>query len=342
MDSYNYGTAYAVVFEKRTDCKAEVRDSLRAIGFGDVELVASRDELERALHVRVPDLFFCGCDEADDEICDLLRAIRDGALTSNPFLVILVATRHMGSESVSKFRNAGADAVLGYPVSSHGLSAIVGQQIQSRKKFVATSDYIGPDRRRDPSRSGDECFEVLNSLRLKCVLPTSEEAEERIAKDLALSLVRLNAERRRQNVVRLCVLWRLLEQRRAGAPDFLDTLHQMQGICRDVESRISEPNGDAVRNCCEAVQEAIVALEGCLRADSGIMGKNRPDVYLAIEQLGRAALRLADIFVPGRLVPSKLFELDELVAKVDIRRCRNAALSTGLGMDQPLRPEPSA
>jgi CheY-like chemotaxis protein len=306
-----------------------MRASLRASGFPEVDAVSSREELDRKLRSRSPDLCLFGCEDAGDETCKLLREIRAGAVTSNPFLVILVAYYCSDGEIVPAFRNAGADAALSFPISDDELGEVVARQISGRKRFVATSDYIGPDRRRDPSRSGGECFDVLNSLRLKSYGLAAEEAEARIANDLKLSLVRLNAERQRQNVLQLCVLWRLLEQRRAGTPDFLGTVQRMRVICEDIENRVAEAYAGTAKSLCESVQVAIDALEAGLRIEQTLMGKRRPDLSLAIERLGRAALNLGELYVPGALAPSKLFELDELVAKVGIRRCRDEALAPG-------------
>lgn len=330
----NYNNAYAVVYDRHSGSRSEMQARLRALGFEDVDVVSCREELGHKLQLRAPDLFFCGCDDPDDEICDLLRAIRLGAVTPNPFLTILVASYCPDSVNSAAYRNAGADAALSFPVLPDELSASVERLIGNRKRFVATSDYIGPDRRRDPSRSGGECFDVVNSLRVKSLGLSAGEAEARIDGDLKLSLVRLNAERQRQNVTQLCVLWRLLEQRRAGTPDFLATIHRMRVICEDVEKRVAEAYAGTAKGLCESVQVAIEALETSLQTEQRLMGKHRPDLYLAMERLGRAALNLAELYVPGALAPSKLFELDELVAKVDIRRCRNEILALSLESDQ--------
>jgi hypothetical protein len=110
----------------------------------------------------------------------------------------------------------------------------------------------------------------------------------------------------------------------------------MRVICEDVEKRVAEAYAGTAKGLCESVQVAIQALEAGLQTKQSLMGKHRPDLHLAMERLGRAALNLAELYVPGALTPSKLFELDELVAKVDIRRCRDEILALGLESDQAL------
>jgi DNA-binding NarL/FixJ family response regulator len=330
MVNYDYGTARAVVFERHPDRRSEIVAKLSVLGFEAVDALGSRDELECALRSNPPDLLVCGCDAPDDEICDILAAIRSGTIASNPFLIVVALSWCTDSESLGVFRNAGVDATASLPVSAEGLGEVVGELATNRKKFVATSNYIGPDRRRDPSRSAEEVFTVLNSLRVKSSANSPEEAERLIAKELEQSLIQVNAERLNRDVLQVCVLWRLLEQRRAGAPDFLGSLHHMNSNCDDIEMRLPAATPEDVVCHCGMVRVAIDALQKCLEADSPLMGKIRPDVYLAMEKLGQAALALADDFTMGAKSPTRLADLDDLVAGIDIRRMSATPLSTSM------------
>ena len=317
---YGFGAVSAVVYEKDAEGRSTVRDALRELGFAEIAFAASGEELEQLLRVDTPDLLFCGYNHRDEDICVLLRSLRAGAIGTNPFLIIVAASSDADEETATAFRNAGVDGFLNSPVSADLLSKFLAAQVRARKKFVATTDYIGPDRRRDTSRSGAECFDVFNPLKGKPGGPEEADIGERIDQDLRASLVRLNAERQRRNIMQLCVLWRQLEQRRAGTRDFAATLSKMSVICGDIEGRIGDGHPRTAHDHCRTALDAIQGMEAALQSGLGGEG-GRPQLCALLDRLGEAAIALANIHVSGALAPSKLFELDELIAAIGTRGC---------------------
>ena len=104
---------------------------------------------------------------AELELCALIQRLRQGKVGDNPFIVIIVTTWRRDGNLINHLINSGADDVLTWPFSAAQLGERLRSQVERRKQFVVTCDYIGPDRRRDPERAGAECIDVPNTLRLR-------------------------------------------------------------------------------------------------------------------------------------------------------------------------------
>ena len=87
------------------------------------------------------------------------------------------------------------------------------------KGFVVTSDYVGPDRRKDVSRpSNVELFDPPNSLKMKAKDRLSaEETAQRLDAELKGARELLNSEKLRRDAFQICILWRMMQEEIPGA-----------------------------------------------------------------------------------------------------------------------------
>ena len=107
--------------------------------------------------------------EATDQprqIVELLRAQRLGELGVNPFVPIIATLWAGQTDLIADLMNCGCDDVLLRPFSASQTLERVKSIIMSRKSFVVTSDYVGPDRGKT-SKIGmaPEHFDPPNALR---------------------------------------------------------------------------------------------------------------------------------------------------------------------------------
>jgi hypothetical protein len=142
------------------------RSVLHGIGFRKIEGLTSIRELKRRLGDNDLSILFIEATESSREIIELVRSIRLGELGFNPFLPIVATIWTGQTDLIADLMNSGTDDVLLRPFSAHQALERVKFIINSRKPFVVTSDYVGPDRGR-PSASGmpTETFEPPNALR---------------------------------------------------------------------------------------------------------------------------------------------------------------------------------
>jgi len=209
---------------------------------------------------------------------------------------VIVTTWRRDGSIVNRAINSGADDLLARPFSAATLGERLNIQIERRKGFVVTGDYVGPDRRHDESRAGALCIEVPNALRMKTALGLSTlEAEQRIAALLREGKREVNAEKLRRDALLLCAQWQVLEQRQPGGRDFAAVLARMVSLSSEIERRTPDTPHSAAAEWCRALREGAQSATAALSAG--------PDeaparLSLALQEIGLAVLEL------GRTVAS--------------------------------------
>jgi CheY-like chemotaxis protein len=127
------------------------------IGLG-VRQVAVAKDVDEALQVMneqkfdlvIADYRLGGKSGAD--FTRLVRGARDGA--GDRFMPIIACTSDTMPEIIRELRDAGADEILGKPVSPQSVAAKIDAVINARRRFVSTSNFFGPDRRRQSRGPG--------------------------------------------------------------------------------------------------------------------------------------------------------------------------------------------
>lgn len=311
-----YESAATIVYDPVASNRTATRASLHSLGFRKVELAPSLDILTTYLNEREPDLLFAEVSGAETEVCDLIQTIRQGMLGKNPFLVTIATTWRRDGAIVGKVLNSGADDLVARPFSTSVLGERIKAQVERRKGFVVTSDYIGPDRRRDVSRPDEECIDVPNSLRVRAIdgLP-DEEAVRHIAHVVERGRESLNAQKIRRDAVQLCLQWRFLEQRNRGTRDFFDILARLGKIAEEIGRRAADAGHDDADELCLMIAtsvEAITVMSG--QVEPGMVD-SVPDFPPALHRLGHAAMSLGKMFAPAETESAKLDEIEALIAR---------------------------
>lgn len=80
----------------------------------------------------------------------LIFDLRHGRIGSDPFLPIIVTSWHPDGDLVAGFNAAGADLILRKPISIAVASLHFESLLEERRPYIATADYVGPDRRHAP------------------------------------------------------------------------------------------------------------------------------------------------------------------------------------------------
>ncbi len=82
----------------------------------------------------------------------LVRGAREGA--GDRFIPIIACTAETLPEVIRELRDAGADEILGKPVSSQAVAAKIDAVVNARRRFVSSPNFFGPDRRRQARGPG--------------------------------------------------------------------------------------------------------------------------------------------------------------------------------------------
>ena len=145
-----------------------LRGTLRAEGMRRTRTFARLEDLLNALRERSPDLIVLA-DDIDPTIFQIVKDIRNHKIGRNPFIVISFMVKPEDERSIKKATLAGADDVLIKPVAPGPLLERISQLGKKRLPFIATTDYVGPERRRDNSDRPSKIrqLNVLNTLQAK-------------------------------------------------------------------------------------------------------------------------------------------------------------------------------
>lgn len=311
MSRISYDTVETLVYDPVAANRAATRSALYHVGFRKIETVASLDALNEYIVRRPPDLAICEAVGAESDLCEAVRALRQGLVAYNPFLVVIVTAWENHNSLVNRVLNSGADDLILRPFSTATLEARIRQHVERRKGFVITSDYIGPDRRRDEARAGQrDMFQPPNSLKMKAKERiTAEEAAQRLETELKAARELLTSEKLRSDAFQICVLWRLMqsEEQKTQAHEYDVDLERLREVARAVSRRARDTDFEAAIEWCDSILSAIEGLE---------LGVDR---NASMHLLGHAALSLNQVFAPGRSQDETLAEIDATVAQVRAR-----------------------
>jgi DNA-binding response OmpR family regulator len=320
MTRPQYEAADALVYDPVAANRNATRASLHALGFRNVEIAATVDQLSQLLDAVTPDLLMCELAGSESKICDVIQGVRQGTRGKNPFMVVCATTWRRDGTVVAQVLNSGADDLLARPFSGTLLTDRIRGLVERRKNFVVTAEYIGPDRRRDPSRAGPECIPVPNTLKIKTTGGmNAEEAQRYIATALKQARDVVDVQKMRRNAFQLCVQWRMLEQRRPGGQDFADALSRIRSLNDDIKRRADGTSHADGLESCGTVDEALAAIQLVLdqareKSDSAII-----DLAPPLQKLGEAAQALGRRYAPGDMQSGQLAEVDAVVSRINGR-----------------------
>jgi DNA-binding response OmpR family regulator len=316
MGRLSFDSVDALIYDPVSANRTATRAALYTIGFRRSESVATLDDFTEALLKRPPDLALCEAQGATDELCRIIQQLRQGGGTYNPFIVVIVTAWEKTTGLINQVVSSGADDLLLRPFSTTLLGQRIEAHIERRKGFVITSDYVGPDRRRDMARPGEaEMFDPPNSLKMKAKDKLSGEAvAKRLNGELRVAREKLMAEKLRRDSFQVCILWRLLQEERSADAAAAD-LQKLRELTKSIDQRCRDGGSGAAVEWCESI----------LAAGEGL--KLGVDRNAAMNLLGHAALSMHQTFHPEKTAAEQLPEIDATVAIIRARNSQSALAS---------------
>lgn len=187
-NGYDLSQVSVVMFNSTPGMRRTLHDT-----FGSLKIRKIRDcrDLEVAGEAVVniePDILFLDLDKNTDAVCAFINDIRHSNVGLNPFMVIMLVTWNSDEPIIAEAMRAGADDIVSMPVSINVLMARIDNMIRNRKQFIVTTDYIGPERRKDERARADSSDDigtivVPNSLRYKAAGDAEAAAHADVIED---------------------------------------------------------------------------------------------------------------------------------------------------------------
>lgn len=144
--------ADALVYDPQPMGRQQVRTALLDMGFTNVLCASGESEFEKALLRPTWSLIVADAFAGEESTCAMVRAIRSGEIGRNPFVFIILTSWRPESNALHEAINSGADDVILRPFPQGRFMERVRYMMDRERHFVATADYLGPDRRREGQR----------------------------------------------------------------------------------------------------------------------------------------------------------------------------------------------
>lgn len=249
--------------EPERQLRSNIRLALRNEKFENVLDVENVGQVRQMLLTRAPDLVIIDAETKGGSITDLIYDVRHGLIGENPFVPFIVTVWRPTETLVHSVANSGTDDLLVKPISPQQLVDRIKTLTEKRKPFVVTSDYIGPDRRKDTSRGSEiPLIEVPNTLSAKI---SGEKIDPtKLASMISRAQNTINDQRLKRNAFQICFLVGLilpaLAEDRLDDPELEANLRKVLTISRDTAERMLGTEYEHVSNLCNNMIDVVERL----------------------------------------------------------------------------------
>jgi len=260
------GDVRVMLADSRAHIRATLKTALTHAGLENVDQTGNIDAVAEALDQGLgPDLLICDMELKNGEACDLVQSIRKNEVGKNPFLCILGITWNPTETEVQKVIDSGVDLLVAAPMSPKQILSRVEALVHARAPFVATSDYVGPDRRKESEREQTvPLMEVPNTLRNKALGTWNQTLMEREIERTAFQIKASKVERQADDIVQIAeIIFNQTNQAdSAVARSHLDRLYV---LASDLDHRTQQQGFSHISELCQAcvgVVRKMIASDG--------------------------------------------------------------------------------
>ncbi len=264
MADLNFSQVEAALIEPNVSVLRGMRDSLVQLGIQKAFPCPGVTDFAELLVEQRPDLVVVDIDHPEIDGFRLIRWLRNDPDFPNPFIGIIATTYQPTAALLQRVNNSGADALLVKPPSGRQLMDRVLGLVESRKKFIVTADYTGPDRRKQ-LREGVHIpsFDPPNTLRLK----TTGNWDRGVGPSLvAKGVAWIDEQKAIRDAFHISFLVAYAEPGLAAEPPdrlALDHLTRIPPVVDDLRKRVAKRGLDSrFESACKAILEAVDRIGG--------------------------------------------------------------------------------
>ena len=310
MSEPQVGDIVVVLGDPKSETRRLIRGAMTASGYRDIRDCADVNAVETHLASAVPpDLVITDTKMPGGDIFGAISKLRRGTLGDNPFVPVIMLTWDANADIIRKVAACGVDDILAAPISPADLFGRIKSLVARRKPFVVTSDYIGPDRRRDPGRDGADgipLIDVPNTLRSKANGEPVNVAELRSAVGEVMS--EINDQRLVRHSYQInFLIGMILPAYQEGnlTPEVRIHVTRLSEVTEEVEQRLTGSRFEHVGELCQTLNGVAKSIRGNWREP------NKKDVEL-LKPLSQAILAG---FNPDKDSTSMASEITNMVSK---------------------------
>lgn len=176
MNPSQFDNIRVVLAEPKAELRKALKQCLHDHGFRSVLDTGNLSQVANAVGEGNVDLLIADTSLPEGDFNTYVSELRHGKHGYNPFLVSITLVSNPSRASVQAAIDSGTDHVLAKPFQPAAMIGHVLDLTHGRKRFVVTTDYIGPDRRsgRRPDAMEIPQIDVPNALRQRMTGQMSE------------------------------------------------------------------------------------------------------------------------------------------------------------------------
>ena len=243
-----------LVFDPIEENRKTLRQTLKSIGFRDADESQNLTQFQAALEFTPYDLVFAECcQDAGGEkgnhadlLATTIKSLRYGDVGLNPYLVVINTAWLLDKQLVSSIIGSGTDDLLARPFSTEAIKQRITLQINSRKGFVITSDYVGPDRRKNKHRAST-AFKINVPNSLQAIINKDRERLSQLRTDIEATKATIIIEKMRRQPLSIGVIANQLSDASrdkatnlAGKEKLEKNFHDLLILTDDLNKRIGQ------------------------------------------------------------------------------------------------------
>ena len=161
-----------LVVEDNAHFRTLVRTILETIGVSEIEEARDGAEAIELLKSFKADLAIVDWKMDGLDGVECVRRLRSAEDSPNRFLPLIMVTGYSNPRLIRSATDAGVDDLLAKPISAKSLLSRIVLVLERERRFFATEDYFGPDRRcRELSFKGPD-----RRIKERCRVPMGDEA----------------------------------------------------------------------------------------------------------------------------------------------------------------------
>jgi DNA-binding response OmpR family regulator len=259
MDKFAFDQVDILLIDPDRAVRMTIRNILIDSGFRQVTVGTTMEDIDAKMRISMPDLLISDLNIEGGNLNSFVYKLRHHMVGANPFMPVIVTAWSPTSDDVRAIVQSGADDMITKPLSASQILQRIKALIKSRKPFVVTSAYIGPDRRK-PGADHDrgmkiDPIEVPNTLRAKAVGQQALDVNK-IQAQIDACIKKVNLEKLNRHAHQITwLVERIVPSMAFGGPDTptLKHLERLLYVTEDVSRRMVGTRFAHVGELCKSL-----------------------------------------------------------------------------------------
>jgi DNA-binding response OmpR family regulator len=308
MNDHRLDNAHIAIADSNPQMRSSLKRALQDAGAATVTDCSTIEAVTKALDDISIDLLMCDAELGGGDVCDLVQRLRNHALGRNPFLAVIATTGIAEAMSIQKILGSGVDDLLVKPVPIEIMIDRVVKLVDTRKPFVITHNYIGPDRRgglRQEERNPLVPINVPNTLKTK-IQGVTDSGE--LTKMIDNAVAMLNTKKMERYSIEIAYLVKRVHvglKNNKSVFEMKGDLERLAFVSKDLQRRM---HGTSSEHASHLAGSLVTVAERASHASEGPTTRD-------VELLSHLAAAIRHAFVEDPNAVGAAMEITDTIAK---------------------------